>query len=257
MNVGEVANSGIEAYVNTVNVSRANFQLEHHPQLQCHPKRSTGSGSGRSDCHRKRIAATGNTAIIMRASPWPLTDMRWTASSRRATKNPGYPNFADQDGDGIINTNDATIIGDPFPRFHLRDQQRGEIQELDLQHLPSGMKGGDLLNVNVIESMYPSNFRRNRLVTMMDRWTPTNTDAKWPSSTDPNSYPGGTNGKVNTRGAQDASYLRLKTLQLSYDVPVSNVGFLSLLRVYATGRTCSPPTTSGSTRKPTPLAGAM
>ena len=35
-----------------------------------------------------------------------------------------------------------------------------------------GQQGSDLLNINVIESMYPANFRRNRLAEqVLDRWT--------------------------------------------------------------------------------------
>jgi hypothetical protein len=81
--------------------------------------------------------------------------------------------------------------------------------------------------------MYPSNFRRNRLTMMMDRWTPENTDAKWPSSVDPNSYAG---SKVNTMVLQDASYVRLKNVQISFNVPTSNINFLTALKVYATGQ---------------------
>ena len=35
---------------------------------------------------------------------------------------------------------------------------------------------------------------------------------------------------------QDASYFRLKNVQLSYNVPVDKVSFLSALRLYVTGQ---------------------
>ena len=68
---------------------------------------------------------------------------------------------------------------------------------------------------------------------MMNRWTPSNPDAPWPSSVDPNAYGA---SKVNTLTLQDASYLRLKNVQLSYDVPTAKIRFLKALKIYATGQ---------------------
>jgi hypothetical protein len=86
------------------------------------------------------------------------------------------------------------------------------------------------------ESMYPANDRRNRMTTMMDRWTSSNTGAKWPSATNPSAYPGGSSAKVNSLTVMDATYLRLKNAQINYTVPVEKIGFLSSLKVYITGQ---------------------
>ena len=82
--------------------------------------------------------------------------------------------------------------------------------------------------------MYPANFRRNRLSEqVLDRWTPQNTDTRWPSGVNPFAYGG---GKVNSLVLQDASYIRLRNVQLSYNVPLENIDFLRSLRVYVTGQ---------------------
>ena len=97
-----------------------------------------------------------------------------------------------------------------------------------------GQLGADLININLIESLYPANFRRNRIAEqVLDRWTPQNTDTKWPSSVNPNAYGG---SKVNSLTVQDASYFRLKNVMLSYNIPVKNLDFMNALRVYVTGQ---------------------
>ncbi|MGE0589841.1 MAG: TonB-dependent receptor, partial [Cyclobacteriaceae bacterium] len=180
------------------------------------------------------IQATGNTAIIKVGSPLAAYyGFEVTGIQQAGDPNPGFPLFKDQTGEGNITPDDQVIIGSPFPDFTYGINNSLKYKNWGLSFFFQGVQGADLLNVNVIESMYPSNFRRNRLTMMMDRWTPSNTGAAWPSSVDPNAYQG---GKVNTLTLQDASYLRLKNVQISYNVPTNRIRFLSSLRIYATGQ---------------------
>jgi hypothetical protein len=90
-----------------------------------------------------------------------------------------------------------------------------------------------LLNSNAIESMYPANATRNRFANQIeDRWTPDNPNAKWPSGLNTSSYGA---SKVNNLVVEDASYIRLKTLQLNYNVPFRFWGIQSA-RIYITGQ---------------------
>ena len=61
----------------------------------------------------------------------------------------------------------------------------------------------------------------------------TNTNAEWPSGANSNRYDG---GKVNTLTLQDASFLRLKNVQLNYDVPMDNSNVFNSLRLFITGQ---------------------
>ena len=82
--------------------------------------------------------------------------------------------------------------------------------------------------------MYPANFRRNRLAEqVLDRWTPQNPDAAWPSGVNPFAYGG---GKVNSLVLQDASYLRLRNVRLNYNLPLDNVSFIRSANIYITGQ---------------------
>src|SRR5699024_5659925 len=55
----------------------------------------------------------------------------------------------------------------------------------------------------------------------LNRWTPENPTSKWPSFVNPLSQGQRT---VNSYTVQDASYIRLKTVRLSYSLPPSILG---------------------------------
>ena len=86
----------------------------------------------------------------------------------------------------------------------------------------------------ITKSFYPNNFRRNRIAEqILDRWTSQNPDAKFPSAVNPFAYGG---GKVNSLVVQDASYIRLKNIQLAYNIPSDKIDFIESLRFSITGQ---------------------
>ena len=232
-NIGEVSNKGFEVLVNSTNISTPKFSW--NMSVNFTSIKNEVVDLGRIDqIVTGNIQAVGNTAIIKVGSPLAAYyGYEVTGIQQQGDARPGNPAFKDQNGDEAVTPADQVIIGNPFPDFTYGINNQLKYQNWELNFFFQGVEGADLLNINVIESMYPSNFRRNRLTTMMDRWTPTNPGAKWPSSVDPNSYAG---SKVNTLVLQDASYLRLKTVQISYIVPTGNIKFLKALKIYATGQ---------------------
>ena len=63
-----------------------------------------------------------------------------------------------------------------------------------------------------------------------DHWTPENTDAKYPNLWTSASY------QVSDRWVYDASYIRLKNLELSYSIPCSDNRVLRNAVVYVSGQ---------------------
>jgi TonB-linked SusC/RagA family outer membrane protein len=232
-NIGEVTNKGFEVLINSNNVSTTNFSW--NTSFNFTAIKNEVVDLGRIDqIVTGNIQAVGNTAIIKVGSPLAAYyGYEVTGIQQQGDSNPGYPAFKDQNGDEAITPADQLIIGNPFPDFTYGLNNQLKYKNWELSFFFQGVEGADLLNINVIESMYPSNFRRNRLTTMLDRWTPENTGAKWPSAVDPNSYAG---SKVNTMVLQDASYFRLKNVQVSYSFPMSKIKFLKALKIYATGQ---------------------
>ena len=242
-NVGEVKNSGFEVLLSSTNISSEDFSWKTTLNFSAIKNKVVDLGRVESIV-TGNIQSVGNTAIIREGNPlasyygYVVTGIFQEgddiANSAQPTAQPGFPQFKDINGDGAITPLDQTILGSPFPDFTYGIQNSISYKDFQLDFFFQGVVGADLININLIESIYPANFRRNRIAeTITDRWTPQNTNARWPSSVNPNAYDA---GKVNTLTVQDASYLRLKNVQLSYNVPVDNINFLNALRVYVTGQ---------------------
>lgn len=144
------------------------------------------------------------------------------AGSAQPNAQPGYLRFNDFNNDGVIDSDDRVVLGNPFPDFIIGLNNTFAYKGLSLDIFFEGVYGADILNNNLVESLYPINFRRNKLAEpYLNRWTPENPTNEWPSHVNPNSYGG---GAVNSRTILDASFLRLKTVKLAYDIPLNNFG---------------------------------
>ncbi|MGQ7868738.1 SusC/RagA family TonB-linked outer membrane protein [Sunxiuqinia sp. sy24] len=158
---------------------------------------------------------------------------------------PGDTKFKDQltvdtDGDGVpdatdgkINDDDRVIIGNSFPTFMWGLSNNLSYKGFALNFFFEGVHGIEMLNNNLVDSYFPINFRRNKLAEpYLNRWTADNPTNEYPSFVNPN---GQGNKAVNTTTVEDASYIRLKTVKLSYDFKLNNK-VLKSANVYVTGQ---------------------
>jgi TonB-linked SusC/RagA family outer membrane protein len=137
--------------------------------------------------------------------------------------------------DSVISVHDQTVIGDPTPDFTYGITNTFSFRGFELSALIQGVSGNQILNINRIRSE-GSNARANVIRDRwLNRWTPQNPNAKFPRigenphQVSPNNY--------TDNLLEDGSYLRLRSLTLSYILPrafVGNYGF-SNARVYVTG----------------------
>ena len=136
--------------------------------------------------------------------------------------------FADINGDGKINSNDQTKIGDPFPEFTLGWSLNLEYKNFDFNAFTYASVGNDIYSAYERNANYT-----NKARSVLGRWTGpgTTNDAKTPrySFTDGNS-----NIRVSDRYVEDGSFIKIKNLQLGYTFPASATKkILSRLRIYA------------------------
>jgi hypothetical protein len=151
----------------------------------------------------------------------------WTNFSGKAFK-AGDMLIQDVDGDGAITLNDRTDIGDPTPDFTYGFSNTFTWRRFELSGLLQGSKGGKILNVNRIrtEAEPRANISRAR---WEDRWTPDNPNAKYPRVGENPNTVGPNNFSSNL--LESGSYLRLRTVTLSYGAPAWLFG----ARLYVTG----------------------
>jgi len=147
---------------------------------------------------------------------------------------PGDLKFRDINGDKTINGSDRTIIGDPIPDLTWGLSNGFSFKNFTLDVVMQGVHGVDRLNANLANSMFPNNFRQNRIAEpLLNRWTPDNPTNKYPSFVYPLAS-GGTTALINTLTVEDASYIRMQSVRLGYNVPVGNNGTVRKLSLYAT-----------------------
>ncbi len=221
-----IENKGFEFGVNSINVSTSDFSWS--TNLTFSIIRNTVKDLGDiTNILIGNLQNVGSYAIIREGDPiasyygHKITGIFQEgddiANSAQPTAQPGYPIIQDTNGDGMIGEDDKVLLGDPHPDFVFGLNNRLSFKQFQLEFFIDSKLGQQLLNMNMIETLYPHNFRRNRWAEpYLNRWTPGNPSNEWPSGTFPSEYSG---GKVNTLTVLDASFVRLKTVTLRYTIP--------------------------------------
>lgn len=138
---------------------------------------------------------------------------------------PGMPKYADLNGDGIIDTNDRTMVGRGLPIHTGGFTNNFDYKGFDLSVFFQWSYGNDVLNANrlLFESGFQKKRELNQFASYNNRWTPENSNSNIPAATNSSS-----NLVISSRVVEDASYLRLKAVTLGYTVPKT---FLKSLRI--------------------------
>ena len=140
----------------------------------------------------------------------------------------GDVHFVDINGDGVINEADKTIIGNPNPDIYGNIFANLHYKNFDLNLGFNYSLGNDVYNYerSILES--ESNFF-NQTTAVTNRWRYEGqiTDMPRLSYGDPQG-----NSRFSDRWIEDGSYLRLKTVKLTYNVPV-NLSWLQGLSIWA------------------------
>ena len=149
-----------------------------------------------------------------------------------ANQQPGDVRFVDQNDDGVIDASDRVRLGKTTPDFHYGFNLDLRWKGVDLGLFFQGEEGISRFNEFRQRALsLDAGSGRNQLAAVQDRWTPQNTDTDIPRAiyNDPNA-----NLRENSDlFIEDASYLRLKNVQLGYRLPSSLVsGVLQQARIY-------------------------
>ncbi|MCX6218658.1 TonB-dependent receptor [Spirosoma sp.] len=243
-NLGKVENKGFELSISSRNLDGAfkwstdlNFALNRNKVLDIGGAPQIFAGS---------VANIGqglNSGIIRVGEPlgsffgyvtnglYQSTDELAALTDPQARK-PGDRKYLDINGDKKIDDNDRTIIGRAQPKFLGGLSNTFSYKGIELTAFLQGVYGNNILNANRYELEY-LNATTNQDRDMLNRWTPTNTNTDIPraSTTRPAN-------RVSTRQIEDGSYLRLKNIQLAYNLPASALKTLKIqsLRVYVTAQ---------------------
>ncbi len=145
----------------------------------------------------------------------------------------GDVKFKDLNGDGVINTEDQTIIGNPNPDFTFGINNSFSVGPFDLLVYFTGSYGAEILNYSRVQIEGMSNVFANQAESVFNRaqyglndpngsdLDPANvflanpgTDIPRPTTTDNNR-----NNRMSDRFIEDGSYIRLQNIRLGYMLP--------------------------------------
>ncbi|MEO1055197.1 MAG: SusC/RagA family TonB-linked outer membrane protein, partial [Bacteroidota bacterium] len=247
-NVGSVENRGIEATINSINVSARNFQWT--TSLNIALNRNEVLKLNNDD---ERILS-GFASVITEGQPVGAffgfkTNGLVRTQEQLDALNAGAPDgvyvnaqteigdvlFVDVNGDGEITGDDQTIIGDANPDFYGGFTNIFSYKNFEVSTFLQFAYGNDIYNNG--QSFYEdpgSTFGQSR-VAFENRFTPNNPNTNVPRAhrLDPNG-----NGRDSDRFIDDGSYIRLKNVTISYNLPSSVLQRIKLrnVRIHATAQ---------------------
>lgn len=143
----------------------------------------------------------------------------------------GYVKYKDNDGEEGISPADKTIIGDPNPDFIYGLSSNLSYKNFEFSFFIQGSQGNDIMSFSMINQAYDYGIGLNTFKELLyNSWTPENPNAKYPIISVNNKF------KMSDRFVYDGSYLRLKNIQLSYNIPVNGVEWLKKAQIYISGQ---------------------
>lgn len=128
---------------------------------------------------------------------------------------PGDLQFRDVNGDGLINADDRTYMGNPWPAMIYGLNANIAYKGFDFTMFFQGVHNVDIFNAN---NQYTRNLFTdyNTSVLAYERWTPEN------PTNQPRLIAGDPNGnfrRPSSHHVEDGSFLRLRNIQLGYSLP--------------------------------------
>ena len=244
-NVGNVKNKGAELGLN-YNGDFGNLKYSIGGNLSTYSNEITSVGENTSLTFNGNLARDLNQISINRLGD-PIgsffgfivdgifqNDSEVDAHADQAGARPGTFRFRDANGDGSINDEDRTIIGNPHPDFTYGINLNLAYKNFELDVLGQGVSGNDLFNFQRYFTDF-NNFQGQRGTRTLDAWSTTNTSGKLPLLSDTRP---GLESAESSYYIEDGGYFKLRSIRLTYSLPSSMTAKLGLgyLKVFAQGK---------------------
>ncbi|WP_198674138.1 SusC/RagA family TonB-linked outer membrane protein [Chitinophaga alhagiae] len=244
-NIGKMQNQGLELTLTTVNVRNKNFSWESNFNISFNNSKvlalsddetrmlSLVSWETAFNNSFLYVAEIGRPAAQFFGYIWDgvyqledfdqtpsgqyiLKPDRSTNGSARANIKPGDIRYRDLNGDGVVDSYDQTVIGNTMPTHFGGFSNNFTYRGLSLHIFFQWAYGNQIYNANrlLFEGNGKGSGSINQFANYANRWTPEN-----PSNTLHRAGGQGPGGAYSSRVLEDGSFLRLKTISLSYALP--------------------------------------
>lgn len=231
MNIGEIQNSGVELGINA-SLFNKKFKWDINANISRNRNKVKALAGG-SDVFGAAVGQPLAVAVNLVRVGSPVGVFYGYLEDGLNAQ--GAIKYVDVNKDGSTSLADKTIIGDPNPDFLFGFNSRMSFKNFDLTFFIQGSQGGDIFNVNPSSIGSSFYFGENQLKEVFyNHWSPANPDpnAKYPKISAITKF------LESNRYVEDGSYVRLKNLQLAYNVPVSKFGisWFKRLQVYVSAQ---------------------
>lgn len=229
-NAGKIENKGIEFNISTVNLVKA-FKWSTDFNISFNKNEVTDLQY--TDVYYFGRIYSNNQDVAIVKEGLPLGSF-FGYISEGVDPETGDLKYRDVNNNGIFDPGDRTVIGNAQPDFIFGFTNSFSWKHFDLNLFFQGSYGNDIYNATRIdlEGMFDS---KNQSVDVLRRWTPDNRNTDIPRAVG-----GGRvdNVRNSTRFVEDGSYVRLKSVTLSYNFnPVKLKKFgIGKFAVYVTGQ---------------------
>lgn len=239
-NVGSVSNKGIELSVGGTLVRSKTLQWTANFNIAHNKNEVTSLGSASSIIPSFSGATLGYITPLIITVGQPLgtfygyrfkgiaqkdTDLSTLPSQTISSLEPGNPIYEDVNGDGVVNTQDQTVLGNSQPKFTYGFNTSLSWRQLDLFITISGSYGNKLYN-GLATRLTKGSTYYNCLASVADRWTEDNPSNLIQKASDDLTV------VADSRYVEDASYLRVKNIQLGYSFPLNQIKKDAKLRLF-------------------------
>ena len=255
LNVGSVRNEGIELTLETVNVKTRDFTWASSFNIAFNRNEVLELANGQTS-FTTNVSWTGDfsaTPLYITRVGGPISsfygliwdgvyqledfnqlpngayELKSTVPDNGNNRNiiqPGDIKYVDQNGDGTITNDDMVVMGRTYPIHTGGFSNDFKWRNLALNVFFQWSYGNDIMNANriALEGNYAGR-AVNQFASYSDRWSFDNQESQ-------NFRAGGygPRGYYSTRTLEDGSYLRLKNVTLSYDLPKKVIRKLSLAK---------------------------
>lgn len=156
-----------------------------------------------------------------------------SASPKQDGAAPGRFKFQDINGDNVVDASDRAYIGSPIPKFTYGLNVTVNYKAFSLEAFFYGKYGNKIVNFSKwFTDFYPSFSGAAIGARTLHSWTPENQNAETPIFENVSNF--STNTQANSWYVESGSYLRMRNLQLNYNIPASILDRLGIdrLKVY-------------------------
>lgn len=228
-NIGEIQNSGVEFSLNTLNVKTTNFEWSTNFNFTYNTSEIKELGQGGQpifvDVNFDNIIKDevileegGEIGSIFGYQQDGIylpedfdADGNLLVPGRGVGEIAGDIKFRDINGDGVVNAEDRTVIGNTLPDFFGALNNTFKYKAFDLNILLQYSIGNDVFNATRTRTEAFVAGAENQSVKYLDRWSPEN-----PTSTQ---YARFNSLVAASTFVEDASFVRIRNVRLGYNLP--------------------------------------